>query len=438
MKQTEPQTKARVGDFLLEPHANSSSFHATIVIPQQFVSRIYEQLSLAQQEQAQPYGFSEHHAPLSYIQQHYEVHLLEQVEEFAFKFIVINSLYRQLRERKITIAGEPRLHNIEASPEGTIKFIFELTVLPSIAVHEWKYLPFKAPRRKKYKDLDRQVDLFLQEERQRLNDCSDCAIQAEDWVLIAIALADQSNKILLDGNTEEFWIRIGTEEADAPLQELFIGKKIGDTFFTSHEVLQDYFNEQTQSLFNYCVTIIDIEPNAYLCPEKMKKHFRLKTNKELHRKMIEVFSYRNDISLRRDMIEEAYQLLAQRNPIEIPHFLVLRQQEQLLELMHASPDYQVYKMQKDFKDFVEKLAYKQLQEILLITQLAYDQNVDINNEDIKNYLNLLKRPRTREFIYFQPPVTKSNGQEIPISAEELKHTCLREKALNFVLYHLNK
>ncbi len=438
MKHAESQPMDYIGDFLLEPNINSTVCHASVVIPQRFVSIIYEQLSLAQQEQAQPYGFAQYQAPLTYIQQQYQVHLLEQVKEFAFKFLVINFLYKQLRERKITIAGEPRLRDIKVSPEGNISFIFDLTVLPPIEVREWKYLPYKAPRRKRYKDLDRQVELFLQEEKDRCKEHPDCIIQPEDWVLIKIALADHANNLLLDGHTEEFWIKMGTEEVDASLQELLVGKKAGETFFTTHEALQDYFNEQAHSLFNFCVTIVDIEPNAYLCHEKMKKHFRLKTNKELHKKMIEVFSYRNDISLRRDMIDEAYQLLTQRNPMKIPHFLVLRQQEQLLESMYASPDYQVYKMQKDFKEFIQELAHKQLQEMLLITQLAYDQNVDITTDDVKNYLNLLKRSRTREFIYFQPPITKSSGQEIPISAEELKQTCLREKTLNFVLYHLNK
>jgi len=438
MKQTENQTMDYAGEFLLESNVNSTVCHATIVIPQKFISTIYEQLSLAQQEQAQPYGFSQYQAPLSYIQQQYQVQLLEQVKEFAFKFLVINFLYRQLRNQKITVAGDPRLRGIEVNPDGNISFTFDLTILPPIDVREWKYLPYKAPRRKRYKDLDRQVELFLQDEHERLKQYTDTIIQPEDWVLIKVSLADHANNLLLDGHAEEFWIKMGTEEADLSLQELFLGKKIGDTFFTMHEALQDYFNEQARSSFNFCVTIVDIEPNAYLCHEKIKKHFRIKTNKELHKKMIEIFSYRNDISLRRDMIEEAYQLLTQRNPMKIPHFLVLRQEEQLLESMYASPDFQVYKMQKDFKDFVQKLAHKQLQETLLITQLAYDQNVDITTEDVKNYLNLLKRSRTREFIYFQPPITKSSGQEVPISAEELKQTCLQEKTLNFVLYHLNK
>ena len=42
--------------------------------------------------------------------------------------------------------------------------ILNFLLFPTITFQEWKYLPFKAPKRKNYKDLDRQVETFLQEE----------------------------------------------------------------------------------------------------------------------------------------------------------------------------------------------------------------------------------------------------------------------------------
>ena len=44
----------------------------------------------------------------------------------------------------------------------------------------------------------------------------------------------------------------------------------------------------------------------------------------------------------------------------------------------------------------------------------------------------------KDFIYFDPFVTKIQGQEIPISAATLKQACLREKTLNHIIYHLTK
>ena len=437
MKLYDENSIEQFGHLSLEPEETSNRCHATVIIEASIVDAIYRELSLAQQEHAQPAGFG-NHPPLNYIQQEYHIHLAEQVKEFLFKFFVINFFYKELRTRKILLAQEPRLIDIEIDTQGNMHVMFEITICPNIVMQEWKYLPFKAPRRKRYKDLDRQVEFFLAEEDEHLKQHQDTTIAIDDWVYFDIILADSHNKILLEQHQEPFWLKIGNEEADHPFQDLFLGKTIGETFFTKHEALQDYFNEQATSLFNFFITIKDIVPNAFVCSNQIKKQFRIKTNKELHQKIIEIFSYRNDISLRRNTIEEAYLLLLSRNSFSLSHSLMLRHQDLLLEMMQNNPDYMVYKTQKNFKHYIEKLAEKQIRESLITEQIAYDENLAISDEDVKNYLNLLKRSRTREFIYFQPPTSKSQGQELPLPAEELKTTCLREKALNYILYHLTK
>ena len=178
--------------------------------------------------------------------------------------------------------------------------------------------------------------------------------------------------------------------------------------------------------------------NAYFSFEDFKQHFRLKTNKDIHSKLIEIFSYRNDLSQRRSMVEEALKLLIAKHHVEASSYLVLRQQKIVLEAVQSNPDYQVYKAQSNFKSIVSQLATKQVKEMILIDQLAHNENIKITNQDIKNYLNLLKRPRTKEFIYFTPPPTKIDGQEMPIPAALFKQCCLREKTLNYAIYHLTR
>ena len=66
------------------------------------------------------------------------------------------------------------------------------------------------------------------------------------------------------------------------------------------------------------------------------------------------------------------------------------------------------------------------------------KDIDVSHTDLKNYLNLTKRPRTKEFLHFDPPMTKIRGQEHPVLNEELSRMCLREKTLNHIIYHLTK
>lgn len=411
---------------------------ATIIIPASFVDTLYREASLAQRDAAQPHGFAQETVPLEYITSNYQANLLEHLKEFILKYFVIGYLYHEIRHKKLTLADDPQLKDIELEPHQDAQYEFELILFPEINIINWKYLPFKAPVRKRYKDLDRQVDIFLEEEQTLAGQQKDQSIATRDWVLFGLSLANKDNNILLDNYNEQFWLKIGDEEVDNTLREIFAGKKNGDTFFTHNNALQEYFSDQLDTNYNFFVQILDIQPHIYFCFDQFKRHFRLKTNKETHKKLIEVFSHRNDLSQRRAMAEESLSLMLSKHPFSIPENLIEQQQKILLEAMYKNPDYNVYRSQKDFKENVRTLAEKQVREAVFINQLAYRENLNISNQDVKHYLNFTKRPRMKEFIYFSPPPTRIGGQEMPIVAQELKQSCLREKALNHIIFHLTK
>ena len=172
--------------------------------------------------------------------------------------------------------------------------------------------------------------------------------------------------------------------------------------------------------------------------ENFKRQFRLKTKKESLRTLIEVFSFRNDISQRQAMVEEAFKLMFSKYEIIIPSHLILRQQKKVLEAIKKNPDYQVYKNEKKFEENIKNLSEKQIKEIILIDQLATKEKVKITQDDIASYLNLTKRPRMKEFIYFKLPETKFEGQETPVSSEIVTLQCRREKTLNYMIYNFTR
>ncbi len=230
---------------------------------------------------------------------------------------------------------------------------------------------------------------------------------------------------------------MGNEEIDLPFYNVFKGKKVNDSFTCSDQILQECFSEQIETFYTFLVTIHDIVPHIYFSIDLFKKQFHLRNNKE-HTKLIEVFSYRHDLSQRRATVEDTLKLLLSKHFFEIPNHLILRQQKDILEAVKSSHDYQVYKLQNDFNDKIKALAIKQVRESILILQMAIYENIVVTHENIKEYLNLTKRPRTREFIYFTPPVTKHFGREMPINEPYLSHTCLKEKTLNHIIYYLTK
>lgn len=413
--------------------------HATIIIAKSLINAFFDETAIALKGNIQAYGFQHGEVPIEYIAKQYKVNIIEHLKEFFFKFGIINFLFQEIRTQKLLVAGEPRLIDIFLEHDKDGRFTFELSVFPAIALNEWKYFPFKAPNRKNYKDLDRQVEAFVQEEQKNLEKYTpDDGIVIGDWVNFNVSVVNEAGVSLDERFVQNFWLKLGNEDVESHLRSLFIGKKKDDTFIVHNNGLQDYFSDQLRASYNFQVSVIDIIPHMYFCFNQFKDHFRVKTNKDMHKKLIEVFSYRNDVSQRLAMVEEAFKLLLSRHRFFAPNHLVLRQQKIILGAIQTNPDYNVYRKQKDFNFWIQQLAEKQVKETLLIDQLIYRENIVVNNEDIVNYLNLDKRPRMREFIYFNLPDFKHYGQEVPLALHELSRVCAREKAINYVIHYLTK
>lgn len=409
--------------------------HAKVIIPAKLVSTLFNHAAKSQTNKTDVYGFKKGSTPISYIKEHFKPKLTNHLQEFFFKYGVISFLYKNLNAEKINTAGEPRLESITIEPDKDAIFNFQISLIEPIEFADWKLLPFKAPKRKNYKDIDRQVETFVKEEAEAAKK-SPKEICVGDWVLFTIRPVDENDNPLFSDEGEQLWLKIGDEEADSLLRDIFLERNKDDVFYTDHQSFQEYFSDELQTDYRFEITIVDIVQNNCFCFDELKRHFRLKNNKEMHLKLIEVFSYRNDLSQRRLMVEEVFKVLLAKHPFSVSNHLVLRQQESVFKSVHENPDYHVYKNERNFKEYVQKLAAKQVQETILIDQLKYKENVQATDFDIRCYLNLAKRPRTKEFIYFEVPESKINGQEIPLPAEVLRTIVQREKALNFVIYHL--
>lgn len=409
-----------------------------VVVDKSIVNKLYEQAIVSQQKTVKTSGFQKGTVPTDYIKQNFNLSLTDHLKEFLFHFFVISFLHRQIRAQKIFAAGEPRLTDIDIAPDKDATFYFDLTTLEPIPFQNWKFFPFKAPKRKRYKDLDRQVSLFVDEEKENFEKCVDCKVEIGDWVCFDISLLDDQGENVFGDYKENLWIKMGNEAGDEEFQHLLLGKKPGEKFVSDAGCLQEYFSSQIDTNYKFLVEIKDVLNDAYFCFDQFKRIFRVKTNKDMMQRLVEVFSFRNDLSQRQLMIEESLKLLLARHPFEVPKYLVLRQEKQVLDAVKDNPDYHVYRVQRDFREYVHKLAEKQIKERVILDQLAHREGITAEHEDIKNYLNLTKRSRMKDFIYFEHPDTRIDSREMPISSELLKQTCLREKTLNYIIYHLTR
>lgn len=422
--------------FTLERN-DTNEHRATITIKLPLVEAMYQQALLKHQKNLKTEGFSRGTVPLSYIEYTCKKYILEHLKEFFFKHCVVNFLYQQLQKHKIVIAGEPHLHTIHLEPSQDAIFEFSFIEIKPNLKNEWKKYHFKTPSRKNYKDLDRQVTTFLKEEKERQQlYCPIDGIKPSDWISFTVSLLNEKEEILLKDYQNPLWMRIGKEAADREAHNIFLDHKMGDVIITKNHFLQNYLSSQLDTDYTLKITLVNHIPHDFFCFEKFKHHFKIKTSKDLHRRLIEVFSFRNDISQRREIIEATFKTLFKQYRINVPRNLIAEQEKLVLKAVQRNPDYHVYRSQKDFYTKVHMLAEKQLKEMILIDHISFQENISITKNDVQSYLNLHQRPRTKEFIYFDLPTTQLNGQEQPLHAGIVNQSCLREKTLNFIINQL--
>ena len=122
---------------------------ATVTISSDIVDKAYEQALKAQKASVNPYGFHHDDIPLEYIKQNFENNINHHLEEFLFKHFILGFLYQKIHDEKINTAGDPRLTYIQVTPGKDAIFNFDMSLFPKIEFQNWKYYPFRAPKRKK-------------------------------------------------------------------------------------------------------------------------------------------------------------------------------------------------------------------------------------------------------------------------------------------------
>lgn len=424
---------------LIDPASSSSSYFFKVSVPAQITQSFLSLAIHKHQNLVQPTGFKKGLAPLIYIQEHFKAPIISHLKDLGLKFFGINALLQHIRSQKIVLVGNPELRDIQIDVNGNTTYVFEGHVPKELYMQSWKFLPFKPTPRKKYRDIDKQVTTFLQEEEALQKQYNpEKGIGVGDWVCFQAWIIDHKNNPVFDTHIAHVWIKIGDEEPDLEFQKLFLGKKIGDNIVTDNSSLQSYFCETSLSHYTYVISIQDIAPFQSFNFDLFKQYFKIKTHKDLLNKITEVFSFNNDISQRRLIAHEALGLIIRKNHIILPDQAINTQRKQIIQDLQFKPDFIVYKMDPDFDSHVTNMAKRQLMDSVVAESIAYQDNITVSHQDIKTVLQLTQRPRLKDFLYFPFFKTQVQGQEFPLEHENLYHYCLKEKSVNHIIHHLTK
>lgn len=428
-------TKNKLGFFTKK--ISSNLWKAEVKVDSSIINSLYNQTVKVFQRDIILPGFKKESTPISYVEKNYKNAIESNMKNHLFKHLVIDFLMDKLIEEKLTLANYPRLTDAYLKANKEAIFSFEISIATPLQLKEWKYFIFRAPKRKQYKDLDKQVTLFIKRETIQQKKINFDTVEENDWVLFQAELVNNKNQTILSNYSGHFWVKINNKYIKKTFQTLLKNKKIGENFITNKlPIINNFTDSEENKNYSYKITIKKIAKGNSLSLKSFKSTFKLKSKTEVHNKLIEVFSYRNNISQRRSIIEEVFHLLLSKHRFEIPKHFSIRRQEDILSFLKKHPDYNVYKLNKDFYKQISMLAEKQLKEEILIDQLAYKENITIDHEDIKNYLYLFNNKRLREFVYFKPILEKIEDSDFPLQTGLIKQYVLRETTLNYIIHEL--
>lgn len=381
-------------------------------------------------------GFSSTTVPKQHIADSYKHQIIHKVKNYLFNHLVLDFILAEILNRKLVMANFPRLAAIEVLPDLTMIFHFDVSIADTIELKEWKHFAFKSPKRKRYKDLDKQVIAFVDNRNANNKKVNMHAIEENDWVLIATNVVDTQGQLVHQELSGLFWIKVGEQEITPPLISQLLGRQVDGSFYSTDLDIRESEDSYEKRAFKFLVTIKSVIKGSVFSLETFKTTFKLKNKNDIHNKLMEVFSYRNDVSQRKSIIEEVFHLLLSKHRFEIPKHLVLRREEFLLEQLMRQPDYHVYRAQKDFETCIQQLAEKQLKEEIVIDHIAHHENIKIDLRDMHNYLHLLSNKKLKEFIYFKPLSDIIDDYQVMINVTALAQTVAREKTLNHIIHAL--
>ncbi len=370
-----------------------------------------------------------------HIEDSYKNQIRLKVKNYFFQHMVVDFIFTETFNQKLIMANYPRLSSVDMQPNHAINYHFDISVADPIELKEWKHFSFKQPKRKKYKDLDKQVVAFI-DNRISPKKLNSTIIEDNDWVLIDALMVDTQGSPINAGLQSSFWIKIGHQDVTPPLITQLLGKQLEHKFFTTDLDMDENEDGNTHRSYRFLVSIKSIIKGSHFSMDLFKSTFKLKNKIDIHNKLMEVFSYRNDVSQRKAIIDEVFHLLLSKHRFEVPKHLVLRREEYILENLMPQPDYHVYKAQADFNECIQLLAEKQLKEEIVIDHITHHENIRADLRDMQQYLHLISNKRLKEFIYFRPLVERIDDAQAMINVTPLAQAVVREKTLNHIIYTL--
>jgi hypothetical protein len=402
-----------------------------IDVPPILLEKLMSFLIMKKKKDLIMYGFENGNIPYEYIKIHYHDSLQGHLEHIFYHFYAHDILVKQLRKHGSYIPKLFELNCLIDLKNEKISFVYDYIdkLLDYDVMPDFKKLKF--PERKKYRDLDRQAKLIIESEEKNKQTVSSLYIEEGDWIGIRIYMSD--GEAIIDNQLSlKMWLHITNESIDKEIRDVFLKKKLKDHFFCN----AFFLNELLSTNFITHMFYIEIEDHVsknYFCFDGFKEAFGY-DNKDVFEKIIDIFSLRNDVSLKKEKTQMTLRYFLEKIKIHIEPQIIKEHELIIQSKIIKNPDYLLYQSDSNFTLNIKRLACRQGMEKILIDYFIHIFHIKSNDNLLHWYLNILQRHRLKDFLYFDiSHVYDNSNKSTLIKNSMIEQMALREKTIEFLI-----
>ena len=361
-----------------------------VEVPKEEVAKkIAEQFKELRQEATIP-GFRKGHAPQKLLEKRFSSDVKEQVR----RDLISESYQKAVEKHSLQVIGEPEFENpeqIQLKDDAPLSYSFSIEVQPEVKLPEVKGLKIKKPRIHVTEEHIDQAMLNLREQQGALIPIEDRGVQEKDYLVAEIHAMVDGNVVSHQAETQLI-VRpgrlAGIQVDDLPQQ--LAGAKPGEMRTLALKIPDTY---PTESLRGKDLQIdISVKEIKRMELAEVNQAFLddlgFQNEKELRDALREQMDERIAFDIQYAMRRQVTDHLLANVTLDLPTKLSSRQEDRVVNrravdlLIRGMPREQIEANVDRLRRGAADEAIKELKTFFILQQVAKDQNVNVNEEEL--------------------------------------------------------
>ncbi|HVZ81252.1 MAG TPA: trigger factor [bacterium] len=350
------------------------------------VDSIYGRIS----KEAKMPGFRKGKAPLSELKKQYKSAVREEMVHHELPEIFRTILV----DKKIEPVAQPQITHLQFEEGAALKFVATVEIKPDFKLKDYKGLKLK---KESTAVTEEEVDKALEGLREQLAQfvpIEDRASKTDDLVVVDFE-GKIDGKSFEGGKANHYPVLLGSQGLLKDFEDNLIGVKKGETKTFKVSFPKDYGKPDVAGkTADFTIALHEIKEKKLpvVDNEFAKDMGKAETVKELREKLEAQLKAGKEAAQRSKLVEQIGEILIKDTPFDIPHSLVLMEQQRLVqqgvERLRGQgidagklPDEQKKKLVDDLKP----IAQKNVHMALIVERITAAEKIEAQEADLDAY-----------------------------------------------------